>query len=60
MKINEYTKAIVAGATAFLGTLQVAQLDNVVTSAEWTGIAGATIAALALVFGVSNDKNQVL
>lgn len=58
--LNGSMKAVFAGAIAFLGSLQTAQLDNVVTSAEWTSIIAATVAALALVYGVSNAQDKVL
>ena len=52
--MNRYAKAIVAALVSGLGSLQVAQADNVVTNAEWIQIASATIAALGLVWGVQN------
>ncbi len=69
-KVNTSMKAIFAGVTAFLGSLQVALLTTTlpdgtvmaatVTGAEWVTIASATVAALALVYGVSNDKHKLL
>lgn len=59
-KLNGSTKAVFATVIAFLGALQTAMLDDVVTNAEWVTIAAATVAAAALVYGVSNDKNTVL
>lgn len=68
-KLNESMKAVFAGVTAFLGSLQVAllpvtlpdgtALPAVVTGAEWVTIASATVAALALVYGVSNEKSKL-
>ncbi len=59
-KINGATKAVFATVIAFLGSLQTAMLDDVVTKSEWVTIAAATVAAAALVYGVSNDKDKVL
>lgn len=59
-KLNGSMKAVFAGVIAFLGALQTAMLDDVVTNAEWVTIASATVAALALVYGVSNDPKKLL
>ncbi len=59
-KVNGSMKAVFATVIAFLGSLQTAMLDDFVTNSEWVTIAGATVAAAALVYGVSNDKDTVL
>lgn len=49
-----YAKAFVAAGLAFTGSLGTALLDSTVTPAEWCTVAGATLAALALVWGIPN------
>lgn len=58
--LNGSMKAVFATVIAFLGALQTAMLDDVVSSSEWITIASATVAAAALVYGISNDKDKVL
>lgn len=58
--LNSSMKAVFAGVIAFLGSLQTAMLNDVVTNAEWVTIASSTVAALALVYGVSNDPKKLL
>ncbi len=59
--LNGSMKAIFAAVLAFLGSLQTAMSGGSgVTGEEWVIIASATVAALALVYGVSNDENKVL
>jgi hypothetical protein len=54
-KISPYLKAIAAAVTAFGGSYATAYAsDNVVTQAEWIGIAVATVVATAAVFGIPN------
>jgi hypothetical protein len=50
----QYLKAITAAVITGLGTLQVAYSDNLVTNAEWIGIAIATLVALGGVWAVPN------
>lgn len=47
-------KALVAGGVAFTGALGTALADGNVAPLEWVVIAGTTLAALGLVFGVEN------
>lgn len=54
-----YAKALVAFIVAGLGALQVAQLDDKVTSGEWTGVILAAFVALTAVFAVPNIPRKV-
>lgn len=54
MAIAQYTKAFTAALLAGLGSLQVALVDNEVTTVEWITVAIATISALGLVYAVPN------
>lgn len=58
--LNGYAKAIVGALVAGGGAYQTALLDNHVTQSEWVNIAVVTLAALGLIWGVSNDKDTVL
>ena len=53
-------KSIFAALVAGLGAYQTAILDNQVTQAEWVNIVVVTLAALGLVYGVSNSPDKVL
>lgn len=69
MSLGNYTKAIVGALVAGLGALQTAMLQvtvddkvveaaGVVTLNEWVTIGAAVVAALGLVWGVSNTGAQ--
>ncbi len=47
-------KALIAAATAFVGSLGTALAEGDVSGTEWCAIAGTTIAALGLVYQVPN------
>jgi hypothetical protein len=47
-------KALIAGVVAFGGALTTANLDGVITTDEWWGIAGTTVVALAGTWAVPN------
>lgn len=48
------TKAVFAGLSACLGSLAVALADNGITPLEAVTVAGATVAAVGVVYGVTN------
>jgi hypothetical protein len=54
--LSKYTKSIVAALVAGLGSLQVALVDNVVSTTEWITVGSAVLAALGFVWGVANTK----
>lgn len=54
MNVQVYLKALFGAATAGLGALQVATLDNHVTQNEWISVAIAAVGALAVVWAVPN------
>lgn len=54
MKISSIAKAIYGGAVAFVGALGTALTDGGVTPVEWCTVAGATLAALGVVWAVPN------
>ena len=49
-----YAKCLVAAMVAGLTTLGTAMTDDKVTSAEWVGVAVATLVALGAVWAVPN------
>ena len=53
--MNQYAKAIIGAVTAGIGALGTALADGHVTATEWVTVAGAALAALALVWGVPNS-----
>lgn len=55
--MEEYRKAIFGGLMAFLGTLGTALTDGNVTTLEWVGVALATVASTAAVWGVKNGPS---
>lgn len=58
MSLNPYAKSVVGALVAGLGSLQVALVDNHVTTVEWITVASATVAALGLVWGVPNGRTE--
>lgn len=54
-KVKPYAKAVVAGLTAFFGSLATA-MPNGISAGEMVGIAGATVVAAATVYLVPNGK----
>ncbi len=56
MEWKPYAKALVAAGLAGLGALGTALVDNQVSSAEWVGVASATLAGLGLVYAVPNRR----
>jgi hypothetical protein len=52
--MNKYAKAVVGAVIAGAGSLQVALLDNAVSTTEWIQIGSAFVVALGLVWGVQN------
>lgn len=55
--MTKYAKALVGAVVSGLGSLQLALADNVVTTTEWVQVGSATVAALALVWGVQNKSD---
>lgn len=60
-----YLKAIFGAASAGLGSLAIAYMDNVITNQEIVTIAIVTVGALSVIWGVPNsptinDPNQPL
>lgn len=57
--VSQSLKAFYAAASAFLSSLGVVVIGNAsisdVTTAQWIWIAGATLGAFGVVFGVSNQ-----
>lgn len=58
MRPQEYLKAIVGGILAGLGVLGTALVDDVVTAAEWVGVAVATLTVFSAVFGIPNAAKK--
>lgn len=58
MNLKPYAKAIVGAAVTGLTALGTALADDRVTNLEWTVVAGATLAALGLVWAVPNRPAQ--
>lgn len=56
--MGRYAKAIVGALTAGLGALGTALADDRVTNLEWVSVAGAVVAALALVWAVPNKTAE--
>lgn len=54
MSITPYMKAVVGGLAAGLAALGTAMTDDKITSAEWVGVAVATIGALSFVYATPN------
>lgn len=54
MSIRPYMKAIVGGLVAGLTALGTAMTDGTVSTAEWVGIAVATLGALGIVYATPN------
>jgi hypothetical protein len=52
--MGHYAKAIVGAVLAGLGGVEIALMDDVVTTSEWVRVAITTVAALGLVWGVQN------
>lgn len=52
--ISQYAKAIVAALVAGLGCLGASLSDGVMAPAEWVAVAGASVTALGVVWGVPN------
>lgn len=58
MSIKPYAKAVVGGLVAGLTALGTAMTDDTVTTAEWVGIAVATLGALSFVYATPNRDPQ--
>lgn len=58
MQVNKIAKAVVGAVVAGLGALGTAMVDNVITGPEWVYVAGATVGALAIVWGVPNASTD--
>ena len=56
--IKPYAKAIVGGLVAGLTALGTAMTDDTVTTAEWVGVAVATLGALGIVYATPNRDRQ--
>lgn len=56
MSIRPYMKAIVGGLVAGLTALGTAMTDDTVSTAEWVGIAVATLGALGIVYATPNRE----
>jgi hypothetical protein len=54
-KLSQYTKAIIALATTFAATYQVADADHVIVGYEWRAIIIASIVAGVLTWAVPNS-----
>jgi hypothetical protein len=57
-KVGMVAKAIVAGATAFLGSWATAYADKSVDSGEWVYVTIATIVAAAAVWATPNTTES--
>jgi hypothetical protein len=57
--MGKYAKAIVGALIAGLGVVEFALVDDVVTYTEWVRVSVTSLAALGIVWGVSNDKPAV-
>lgn len=53
--MGRYAKAIIGAIVAGGGALEIALMDNVVTSVEWVRVGMATVLALGAVWGVQNS-----
>lgn len=52
--IKPYMKAVVGGLVAGLTALGTAITDDKITTAEWVGVAVATLGALGIVYATPN------
>lgn len=53
--MDKYAKALMGAVLAGLGSLEVALVDDAVTTVEWIRVAIATVATGGLVWGVPNE-----
>lgn len=58
MSISPYMKALVGGLVAGLATLGTAMTDDKITTAEWVGVAVATLGALGIVYATPNRETE--
>jgi hypothetical protein len=58
MKIAPYAKSLVAALIAGLGALQVALVDNNVSTTEWIVVASAFLTGLGITYAVPNTPKE--